>query len=69
MGPQIRASIFKIQNINNLYHEEVNKTTQKSSFGGIQIYIKLLRSLTKLFRIKISEGEHRAKVSHYNNAR
>lgn len=32
-------------------------------------YIKLLRSLTKLFRIKISEGEHRAKVSHYNNAR
>lgn len=71
MGPQIRAWIFKMQNIKNMYHGEANKTTQKSSFGGIHIYIKTPQILNQTVQNKNKwrRREHRAKVSHYNNPR
>lgn len=31
MGPQVGLLIFKMQNTRNIYHEEVNQTTRKSS--------------------------------------
>lgn len=57
VSPQIRFLILKIQNIRNIYQENVNHITQKSFFGEIQTYIKFPRFLTKLFRRKISIGE------------
>lgn len=36
MCPQIGFLIFKMQNISNSYHEEVNQTTQKYSSEGRQ---------------------------------